>query len=425
MPSFTKDFHPGHKHWSSIRIHIIAVKSLFPLHCPLRLRFKYKLQAGAESLRVLILFYYLTHSSEQGGFMKALTAEMLRTAAQAFDYEGSVADIRRESEGHINDTRIVTVQHGDTKVRYILQRINTDIFLEPDKLMDNIVCVTRFLQKKIKLRGGDPLRETLTVITANGKPFYCDADSNWWRSYYFIENTICYDQPHEKRDFYESGRAFGEFQEMLADFPAADLYSSIPDFHNTGMRFQQFEKAKDEDTKGRAVRVQAEIKALEGRRHYADDMTDAVRRLPVRVCHNDTKLSNVLFDAATGRALCVVDLDTIMPGSIITDFGDAIRFGASTAAEDEPDLSKVHFDISMYEQFRDGFLGACGTSLTQDELAFLPEGAKIITYEQALRFLTDYLQGDTYYHTSRPHQNLDRARTQIRLLEEMEKNTSW
>ncbi len=352
--------------------------------------------------------------------MKKVGSQDYCMAAEHFDLAGKPVSFHYNNSGHINDTVIVQTEEGGKTRRYILQRINTDIFLKPDELMENIVHVTGFLKEKILAGGGDPKRETLTVImTKDGAPLYRDAQGNCWRMYEFIEDTVCYDKPDLPERFGQSGYIFGKFQQMLSDYPAGTLHETIPDFHNTGVRYQAFLRAIEENPAGRAGLVQEEIHFLTDRHDYAEMLKGTA--MPLRVVHNDAKLSNVLFDRSTGKALCVIDLDTIMPGYTVMDFGDAIRFGASTASEDEPDLTKVHFDRHLYELFHRKFLAEAGDALTEEEVRMLPEGAKLITYEQALRFLGDYLAGDVYYHTERPEQNLDRARTQIRLLEEMER----
>lgn len=356
--------------------------------------------------------------------MKPITEEALSRAEEAFAFAGTLAGTKGNTAGHINDT--VEVRTRDTEGgshHYILQRINTDIFQKPEELMDNICRVTSFLKRKIGAAGGDPLRESLTVIpTKSGGSFYRDADGNVFRAYLFIEDAICYDTPTDPELFRASGLAFGHFLHLLSDYPADTLHETIPNFHNTARRYADFAEAVKKNAAGKREEVEREIAFLQERAFYAHAFDAAVvsGELPLRVTHNDAKLSNVMFDRATGKALCVIDLDTIMPGLSLMDFGDAIRFGASTAAEDEPDLSLVHLDMDRYHAFLDGYLEGCDGQLTKRETALLPEGAKVITFEQALRFLGDYLNGDVYYHTERPRQNLDRARTQIRLLEEME-----
>ena len=328
--------------------------------------------------------------------------------------------------GHINDTFLIRFRQEDGSVqRYVLQRINHEIFRDPVGLMENISRVTAFLREKILENRGDPERETLNIVPAkDGGNLYRDGIGSYWRAYRFIENASCLDQVRDPSDFYESAVAFGRFQKLLADFPAATLRETIPDFHNTPDRFRRFRRAVDADVCGRAESAQKEIAFFLEREKDAGVLDDLYRQgtIPLRVTHNDTKLNNVMLDGRTGRAVCVIDLDTVMPGFSVNDFGDSIRFGASTAAEDERDLSKVRLDLGLYGTYLEGYLKGCGGSLTDGEIAALPEGARLMTLECGVRFLTDYLQGDTYFKTERPGQNLDRCRTQMKLAADMEEN---
>lgn len=337
-----------------------------------------------------------------------------------FRLEGEVESVKPHGSGHINHTFLVKT-HGERK--YILQKINTDIFHDTDVLMENIVNVTSYLRKKIIQAGGDPERETMTVIpTTDGRYYYVDTEGNHWRVYLSIGNTVSLDQAENAEQFYASGFAFGRFQAQLADYPAATLHETIPDFHNTPKRYQAFEKAVEEDVCHRAESVAKEIAFIRERKEEIPILTDLLQKgeLPLRITHNDTKLNNILLDADNYEAVCIVDLDTIMPGLCAYDFGDAIRFGANTAAEDEADVSKVSLSLELYDAYARGFLEGCGGRLTAKEIETLPLGAKIITLEQGIRFLTDYLQGDTYYQTEREGQNLDRCRTQLALVADME-----
>jgi len=320
--------------------------------------------------------------------------------------------------GHINDTYIVHSQPD-----YILQRINKNVFTNPPAVMENIQGVTEFLRAKIIENGGDPERETLNLIyTIDGKPYYEDENGEFYRVYKFIDNAVSYDLVEDPSQLYSAARAFGKFQNMLADYPAEKLHETIVDFHNTKARFKQFTDAVAKDAAGRAKDVQEEIQFVLDREADCSVVVDVIAdgRIPLRVTHNDTKLNNVMLDYDTREALCVIDLDTIMPGSALYDFGDSIRFGAATAAEDEQDLSKVSMSLELYRTFTEGFLSACGDSLTEEEIKLLPIGAKMMTLECGLRFLTDYLKGDTYFKTHREGQNLDRARTQMTLVADME-----
>ena len=322
--------------------------------------------------------------------------------------------------GHINDTFLV-----EAGKRYILQRMNRNIFTDPQGVMENILGVTNFLRDKITKAGGDGMRETLTVIpTKAGEPLYWDSQGDCWRMYHFIEDAVSYDRVESERDFYESAVAFGNFQQMLADYPAETLHETIPGFHDTKARFEVFLAAVEADVCGRVKEVAREIAFFQERKAVAAVLGDmlAAGELPLRVTHNDTKLNNIMMDAKTGKGICVIDLDTVMPGLAVHDFGDSIRFGASTGDEDEPDLSKVNCDLHLFQLYTEGFLKGCQGSLTETERAMLPMGAKVMTYECGMRFLTDYLQGDTYFKTHREGQNLDRCRTQFKLVEDMEAN---
>ncbi len=349
---------------------------------------------------------------------------MLDLALEAYSFPEAPVGAVRYGLGHINDTYCVLVQprEGDC-IRYILQRISTAAFPHPEELMANMLGVTTFLREKITEKGGDPDRETLTVIpTADGKPYFTDPQGGVWRLTHFIEGTDCLQSAATPELFAASARAFGNFQRMLGAYPAHTLFEVIPKFHNTVDRFAKFKAALEADVLGRAAGVQPEIDFVLAREADCAVALDALERgeLPLRVTHNDTKLNNVLMDRATGQGICVIDLDTVMPGLSINDFGDSIRFGANHCAEDETDLSKVNFDLFLYETYTRGFLeGAAGT-LTQAEIRYLPWGARLMTLECGIRFLTDYLEGDRYFRTSRPGHNLDRCRTQFKLVADME-----
>lgn len=345
--------------------------------------------------------------------------------ADAFGTEGRLLFWEPYGNGHINDTFLLTYKSssGERK-RYILQRLNHSIFKRPDELMKNIVSVTEYLRKMIIKQGGDPDRETLNVVkTREGGNYYQDAAGNCFRVFPFIEDSVCLERVESKEDFYASAAAFGNFQRMLADYPAADLYETIPGFHHTPSRFMDFKKAAAQDLLGRAADVRKEIEFALEREKETSALTDLLRdgKLPLRVTHNDTKLNNILFDKGSKKALCIIDLDTVMPGSALYDFGDSIRFGASTGDEDEKDLSRVELDLSLFEAFTRGYLEGSGGSLTEKEIEMLPMGAKLMTYECGIRFLADYLRGDVYFKIHREGHNLDRARTQFKLVADMEK----
>ena len=350
-------------------------------------------------------------------------AEIRPEVIEAFQFQGTFVEGIPYGSGHINDTFRVTFQHkGETK-RYILQRMNNQIFLNPEELMENVVGVTSWLRKKIVENGGEPERETLNLVPAkDGKAFYKDSEGEYWRVYLFIEGAKTYDLVENQEDFYQSAVAFGRFQGLLADYPAETLHETIQDFHNTVKRLDTFKKAVEADGCGRAAQVQEEIQFVLDREALAHKLCDmqAEGKLPLRVTHNDTKLNNIMIDDETRKAICVIDLDTVMPGLSVNDFGDSIRFGASTGAEDEPDLSKVSCSMELFELYTKGFVEGCKGSLTEEELDMLPVGAMTMTYECGMRFLTDYLEGDHYFKIHREGHNLDRCRTQFKLVKDME-----
>lgn len=344
--------------------------------------------------------------------------------ASNFQFEGKLMGLIPWGNGHINDTYLLTYGIGKMGyIRVILQRMNKNVFPHPVELMENIVNITTFLHKKIEANGGDPYRETLNVIPAkDNMPYYKDSDGDYWRAFVFITDASSYDMVEKPEDFYQSGLAFGKFQCLLADFPAEKLHETISDFHNTKRRLSNLKKAVEEDVAGRANEVSREIQFVLDRESDAGFFVDLIdkKELPIRVTHNDTKLNNIMIDNYSGQGICVIDLDTTMPGLAAYDFGDSIRFGASTAKEDEPDLSKVSCSMELFEAYTKGFIEGCDGRLTRRELELLPMGAKMMTYECGMRFLTDYLQNDIYFKTSREGHNLDRARTQFKLVEDME-----
>ena len=341
----------------------------------------------------------------------------------AYVLPGTVADVARHGKGHINDTFCVVCKtpEGGT-ARFILQRLSQAAFPHPEEVMENFVGITSYLRREILAEGGDPLRETLSLVkTGDGADFVTDAEGRAWRLMPFIENAECY-QSATPELFAASGRAFGRFQYMLRDYPARTLHETIPHFHDTESRFEQFLAALEADKMNRAEGVSPEIQFILRRKADCGVALRALRegKLPLRVTHNDTKLNNILIDRDTHEGICIIDLDTTMPGLAINDFGDSIRFGANHCMEDEQDLTKVNFDISLYEVFTRGFLEGARGGLTSAELEYLPWGARLMTLECGIRFLTDYLDGDHYFHVSHPRQNLDRARTQLKLVKDME-----
>lgn len=327
---------------------------------------------------------------------------------QQFNIMGDVVAVKPLGNGHINDTSLVIT----TQNKYTLQRINTGIFSNVEALMDNVFAVTEYLAKHY------PNERTLNFIpTKSGEKYYRDGE-DCYRAWVFIDNVVALDAARNLNDFYQSAVAFGDFAKKLADFPAHTLHEIIKDFHNTKWRIGNLKAAAKADKCGRLSGVMTEYEGFISR----ESMIETGVTLPLRVTHNDTKLNNVLLDEITGKPVCVIDLDTVMPGLVINDFGDSIRFGASTAAEDEKNITKVHFSLELFEAYVKGYFEGVGDALTEDEINLLPYGAMMMTYECGSRFLTDYLEGDTYFKTAYPEHNLVRARTQLRLLEEMEAN---
>lgn len=342
-----------------------------------------------------------------------------------FNIDGEYIGYYLSNDGHINNTFVLEFDDGLGKIKsYLLQLINTNVFKNPDELMENIVGVTEYLRKIVVDNGGDPERECLNVyFTFDGKPYYRDADGNCWRCYNFITGAHSCQSIDDPETFANAARAFGKFQCLLADYPSETLHETIPNFHNTLSRFADFEKAVSDNIAGRADSVRDEIDFVLARRDDAGVLVKLLEKgkLPLRVTHNDTKLNNVMFDNETDEGICVIDLDTVMPGLSLYDFGDSIRFGANTAAEDEKDLSKVSLSLPLYREYTAGYLSTAGQSLTPTEVEYLPFSAKLMTFECGMRFLTDYLNGDTYFRIAYNDHNLDRCRTQFRLVEDMER----
>lgn len=357
--------------------------------------------------------------------MIQITRQQQDEVVANFQYEGILVDERPYGSGHINDTFLLTFEIAEMgQIKVILQRMNNEVFTNPVELMENILGVTSYLRERIIENGGDPERETLNVIpTVDGKPYYLDSKGNYWRSYKFITDATSYDQVEKPEHFYQSAVAFGNFQRLLAGYPAETLHETIVGFHDTKARFEAFKKAAADDVMGRAASAKKEIQFVLERQEIADCFMDLLAKgeIPLRVTHNDTKLNNIMIDNKSGRGICVIDLDTVMPGLAMNDFGDSIRFGASTAAEDEQDLSKVSCSMELFDLYAKGYIEGCGGKLTEKEIELMPMGAKTMTYECGMRFLTDYLQGDTYFKIHREGQNLDRCRTQFKLVEDMEK----
>ncbi|WP_295747264.1 aminoglycoside phosphotransferase family protein [uncultured Oscillibacter sp.] len=354
----------------------------------------------------------------------AQAEQTLQEALAAFDFGAPVVGALRYGQGHINDTFVVHTQPEDLCCRrFILQRMSAAAFKHPEELMENIIGVTEYLGREIEKHGGDRDREAMRVLRPrNGQPYFTDSAGGAWRVYPFVERTICYQAAESAELFAASGRAFGRFQRLLGDYPAATLHETIPNFHNTEDRLAKFKAALAEDPLGRAKDCGPEIQFVLDREADCSVALDAMRegKLPLRVTHNDTKLNNVLMDEETHEGVCIIDLDTVMPGLVLYDFGDSIRFGANHCAEDETDLSAVHLDVDLFAVYTAAFLEGVGGTLSNTEIEYLPWGAKLMTLECGIRFLTDYIVGDQYFHISRERHNLDRCRTQFKLVRDME-----
>lgn len=348
----------------------------------------------------------------------------IRNIAEQFALEGDVVEITPHGNGHINETYLVVTQKESGQFSYILQRINTAIFTEPEKLMHNISGVTEYLRKQFLKESGEERRCTLTIIpTKTGRLYFEAEDGRCYRVYTYIDKTRTLEQITSIQDFAVAAEAFGEFRYRLSEYPAETLYETIPDFHNTPKRYERFLEVLAEDALGRAGAVQEEIAFVKDRQGEMSILCDALQsgEIPLCVTHNDTKLNNVLLDEATGEVVCIIDLDTVMPGSALYDIGDSIRFGASTAAEDETDLSKVSLDLELFAEYVRGYCRGCHGDLTAREYELLPMGAKLMTLECGMRFLADYLEGDVYFRIHREQHNLDRCRTQFALVADMER----
>lgn len=348
----------------------------------------------------------------------------LHAITAQFDLGGEVREISPHGSGYINDTFASTVQTADGPRRFIHQRVNHNVFKEPEKVIENIERVTVHLRGKILAAGGDPLRETLNLVPArDGKSFYRDESGNYWRTFLFIEGARTYDVVDNPDQLYTASKAFGKFQKMVSDLPGPRLHETIVAFHDTRQRYRQFVEALEADRVNLAGSATEEVDFILARASDAPVLAELLDRgeLPERIVHNDTKFNNVMIDDATGQAVCVVDLDTVMPGLAMYDFADSVRTGACPAAEDERDLSRVRMDMERFDRLAAGYLSEVRDFLSPAEIDRLAFAARLLTFEQAMRFLADYIAGDVYYKVHRPGHNLDRARTQIRLVEDMER----
>ena len=348
----------------------------------------------------------------------------LKAVIDRFDFPGRLIECEEIKTGHINRTyRLRYEQAGGAARDYVLQRINNYVFKKPAEVMENVRLVTEHISRAMAAQGIDPENRVLRLVPVKGGGTMVeDGEDGFWRAYDYIRHARTIDRVENPGQFRQIGAAFGAFQSMLSDFPIERLHDTIPHFHDTRKRLGDFERSVNLDVAGRAAAVRDDIEFIRERGSAMCRIVEMIEagELPLRVTHNDTKINNVMLDAETGEALCVIDLDTVMPGSVLYDFGDAIRYGASTAAEDETDLSRVALDVDLFSAFSEGFISNTAARLTDAELANLPLGALVMTYENALRFLADYLDGDTYYRIEYPAQNLDRARCQCRLLADME-----
>ncbi|MCQ2462670.1 MAG: aminoglycoside phosphotransferase family protein [Clostridia bacterium] len=338
-----------------------------------------------------------------------------------FSVEDEICELHAVKNGLINKTFAVTLSNGE---KYLLQDINVAVFKNPDELMTNITGVTGFLREKISACGGNPKTETLCFLpTADGKYYYRDENNSHWRVCIYIDNTFTYSCVDDPDIMYRAGSCFGKFQAMLAEYPIDTLYDTIPDFHNTAKRFAALKKAVEENRSGRAESCREDIDfALS----YEEDAGRLVKltengKLPVRVTHNDTKINNVLFDCDTKETVCVIDLDTVMPGLSLYDFGDAMRSGAANIIEDSPEYDKAGIRTDLYEAYVKGYLSSVSAALTENEIKMLPFSAKLLTYECGIRFLTDYLDGDVYFGTDYPEHNIVRARNQFAMVRDIER----
>lgn len=342
----------------------------------------------------------------------------LRSIARHFKVQGEFLSAEPYGSGHINDTYCVSFNGNGVRERYILQRINHNVFKNPAALMENVRRVTTHLASRMS---GQPdlKRRVLSLLPArDGKVFHSDEQGNHWRAYVFIEKARTFDAVESPQQAYEAAKAFGQFQSLLSDLPAPRLHDTIPDFHHTAKRFAALEKAIESDVKNRAAQAKPEIDFALKRKAMVNVLLDA--KLPERITHNDTKFNNVMLDDATGQGICVIDLDTVMPGLAVYDFGDMVRTTTSPAKEDERDLSKVVMQLPMFEALVRGYLESASEFLTGAEKQFLAFSGKLITFEIGIRFLTDFLSGDTYFRIHRDGHNLDRCRTQFKLVESIE-----
>lgn len=336
---------------------------------------------------------------------------MLENVLEQFGISG---EPKQFGDGHINTTYRI----GNS---YVVQKLNTNVFTNPAGVMDNACKVTEYIKNKLISMGEDPSRQTIEFLRTKNGESMCEEEDGVYRAYKFIDNAYTVSDQKTPGILFNAAKAIGKFQNLLSDFDASELFTVIPDFHNTPKRLENFKKALKQDRSGRARFVSAETEFALSFEPTAHAVTDAIDdgTVPLRVSHNDTKLNNVLFDSQTGEGLCLIDLDTVMSGSYLYDFGDAMRFGASSCAEDCTDLSKIYFDLELFEAFTAGYLSSASAVLTKREKELIFTSVILMTYECGTRFLTDYIDGDVYFKTAYPNHNLDRARNQYALVRDM------
>ncbi len=350
--------------------------------------------------------------------------QLLDLVCRTFGIEGEYKSYSTFTEGLINASYLVLYDCDGQEKKYLVQSINTNVFKDLDGLMGNIVGVTQFLREKLEAQGENSERGTLNFLAANDGKYYALVENKQWRIYKFVDGTHTLSKIEDSKCFENAGKGFGTFQKNLAGYPSHELFETIKDFHNTPRRMENLIASIEADVKGRAKDVQKEIDFALSRKEDTEIALRLHREglIPLRVTHNDTKLNNILFDNVTKDSICVIDLDTIMPGLSLYDFGDAIRFGANTTTEDDPNLDNVRVSLELFESFARGFLGACAQALTETEVKMLAFSAKLMTFECGIRFLTDYLDGDVYFKTKHENHNIDRARNQFRLVADMEEH---
>lgn len=356
---------------------------------------------------------------------------MIERILEKFNIEGKLVDVKVNNSGNINNTYVATFEKEDsTSKKYLIQKINTTVFTEPYKLMKNIEGVTSYLKKQM-IKEGDNSHQVLEVIKTKDNKSLCyieDAgERDYYRIYEFIENSISYDCSTDPEIVYNTGRAFGNFQKLLRNYPMNRLTETIKDFHSTDKRYQKLIEDIKIDSEGRVMEVAPEIVFILMREDLYSLITEELGtdEVPYRVTHNDTKVNNVMMNQKTGDFLAVIDLDTVMPGSLLFDYGDGVRSTASSAKEDEKDLSKVNINLELFKAYTDGYLKEMAPYMTYEEVSLMGESIRIITLELAIRFLNDYINGDTYFKTSYEKHNLDRARNQLALVKDIENKLEY